>query len=80
MTADGYRSEIREADGSFEATARIVDADSSSDDERIVEAALRPKRLAEFPGQPRVRDQLGLVRLTTSCCRGLLDWARPPWP
>ena len=61
MTADGYRSEIREADGSFEATARIVDADSSSDDERIVEAALRPKRLAEFPGQPRVRDQLGLV-------------------
>ncbi len=27
----------------------------------MVEAALRPRRLAEFPGQPRVRDQLGLV-------------------
>jgi Holliday junction DNA helicase RuvB len=31
------------------------------DDEGTVEAALRPRRLAEFPGQPRVRDQLGLV-------------------
>ncbi len=33
----------------------------ASDDDRLVEAALRPKRLSEFPGQPRVRDQLGLV-------------------
>ncbi|MGL4744945.1 MAG: Holliday junction branch migration DNA helicase RuvB, partial [Dermatophilaceae bacterium] len=32
-----------------------------ADDERVVEAALRPRRLAEFPGQVRVRDQLGLV-------------------
>jgi Holliday junction DNA helicase RuvB len=55
-----FRSEIRESDGSLEATARVVDA-GGDDDERIVEAALRPKRLAEFPGQPRVRDQLGLV-------------------
>lgn len=29
--------------------------------EKDIEAALRPKRLAEFHGQPRVRDQLGLV-------------------
>ena len=57
---EGFRSEIRESDGSLEATARVVDA-GGDDDERIVEAALRPKRLAEFPGQPRVRDQLGLV-------------------
>ncbi|MEO6997606.1 MAG: Holliday junction branch migration DNA helicase RuvB [Terracoccus sp.] len=50
-------------DGSFEATARIVDAstDRTDDDERYVEAALRPKRLDDFPGQTRVKDQLGLV-------------------
>jgi len=30
-------------------------------DERAAEAALRPASLAEFNGQPRVRDQLGLV-------------------
>jgi Holliday junction DNA helicase RuvB len=48
------------ADGSFEATARIVDAGSDTD-ERQVEAALRPKRLDDFPGQTRVREQLGLV-------------------
>ncbi|HSU74547.1 MAG TPA: Holliday junction branch migration DNA helicase RuvB [Terrabacter sp.] len=47
-------------DGSFDATARIVDA-AGDTDERQVEAALRPKRLDEFPGQTRVRDQLGLV-------------------
>ncbi|HYN30210.1 MAG TPA: Holliday junction branch migration DNA helicase RuvB [Dermatophilaceae bacterium] len=38
----------------------MVDA-GGTDDDRAVEAALRPRRLAEFPGQPRVRDQLGLV-------------------
>ncbi|WP_235498985.1 Holliday junction branch migration DNA helicase RuvB [Knoellia sp. Soil729] len=57
---DGRRGE-RYSDGSLDATARIVDAGADSDDERVVEAALRPKRLAEFPGQARVRDQLGLV-------------------
>ena len=48
------------ADGSWEATARVVDP-SGLDRERQVEAALRPRRLAEFPGQTRVRDQLALV-------------------
>jgi len=43
-----------------EATARIVDA-GGDDDERRVEAALRPRRLSEFPGQTRVCDQLALV-------------------
>ncbi|KGN32005.1 Holliday junction DNA helicase RuvB [Knoellia flava TL1] len=68
----GFRSDIVESDGSddgawraddgsLDATARIVDAGADSDDERVVEAALRPKRLAEFPGQTRVRDQLSLV-------------------
>ncbi len=47
-------------DGSWEATARVVDA-RGDDGERQVEAGLRPRRLAEFPGQTRVRDQLGLV-------------------
>jgi holliday junction DNA helicase RuvB len=56
--ADG--SYDAQADGSYEATARVVDA-AGSDDDRLVEAALRPKRLSEFPGQPRVREQLGLV-------------------
>lgn len=84
---EGFRSEIRESDGSLEATARVVDA-GGDDDERIVEAALRPKRLAEFPGQPRVRDQLGLVLqaasseaalLITCCSPDLRDWARRRW-
>ena len=47
-------------EASFEATARIVDA-GGDDDERRIEAALRPRRLSEFPGQTRVCDQLGLV-------------------
>ena len=49
----------RWADGSFDATARVVDAhlDESTDpDERQVEVALRPKRLDDFPGQDRVRE------------------------
>ncbi|GAA1896965.1 Holliday junction branch migration DNA helicase RuvB [Lapillicoccus jejuensis] len=47
-------------DGSYDATARVVDP-VGDEGERQVEAALRPKRLEEFPGQPRVRDQLALV-------------------
>lgn len=49
-----------EEDGSFDATARVVDA-RPDDHDRQVEAALRPRRLADFPGQTRVRDQLALV-------------------
>jgi Holliday junction DNA helicase RuvB len=42
---------------------RLVSAVISPGDaeEQAAEAALRPKRLAEFIGQPRVRDQLSLV-------------------
>ncbi len=47
-------------DGSWDATARVVDP-VGDEGERQVEAALRPRRLDEFPGQPRVRDQLALV-------------------
>ena len=59
MASDGFASEIYE-DSSLDATARVVDAGSDAD-ERTVEAALRPRRLSEFPGQTRVCDQLGLV-------------------
>ncbi len=51
-------------DGSIDATARIVDPGAqvgADGDERQIEAALRPKRLRDFPGQTRVRDQLSLV-------------------
>jgi Holliday junction DNA helicase RuvB len=57
--ADGFSSEVYE-DDSFEATSRVVDAGSDAD-ERQVEVALRPRRLSEFTGQTRVRDQLSLV-------------------
>ena len=67
MSEDGFSSEIRvaedqsrEGDGSYDATARIVDGGSTEED-GVVEAALRPRRLADFPGQPKVREQLGLV-------------------
>lgn len=57
--ADGFSSEMFE-DSSVDATARVVDAEGDAD-ERTVEAALRPRRLSEFTGQTRVRDQLSLV-------------------
>ncbi len=60
VAAVGFSSELQEADGSYDATARVVDA-VGTDDDKVVEAALRPRRLSEFPGQTRVRDQLGLV-------------------
>ena len=56
----GGSQAARADDGSLDATARIIDA-ARADDDRAVEAALRPRRLADFPGQPRVRAQLGLV-------------------
>ena len=48
-------------------TSTLADAD-----ERDIEGALRPKRLAEFIGQARVREQLSLI-LTSALRRG-----RPP--
>ncbi len=47
---------------------RIVEAAAQSDD-RGIEGALRPTALAEFVGQPRVKDQLGLL-LTAARQRG----------
>ena len=58
----GFSVEVNEADTSADPmeTARVLDT-AGSDDERVVEAALRPRRLAELTGQTRVRDQLDLV-------------------
>ena len=51
--------------GSVSGSERLVDPgleiEGGADDERQVEAALRPRSLAEFIGQHRVREQLGLV-------------------
>ena len=41
-------------------------------DERVIEGALRPKRLDDFVGQPRVREQLNLL------LRSALRRGRPP--
>ena len=39
---------------------RLIDAGSASRQEEALERALRPKRLADYTGQHKVRDQLGL--------------------
>lgn len=44
-----------------EAHVRSLTAAEAEGDERVVEAALRPRTLDEVVGQVRVRDQLGLV-------------------
>jgi len=54
-------------DGGSEVVSALADAD-----EREIEGALRPKRLAEFTGQARVREQLSLI-LQSALRRG-----RPP--
>ncbi|MFC0040106.1 Holliday junction branch migration DNA helicase RuvB [Actinomadura rayongensis] len=40
---------------------RLMDSGAEGPDEEVIEAALRPKRLDDFVGQERVREQLGLV-------------------
>src|SRR5579859_4815059 len=60
----------RDADGAG-GTGGVVSALAGAD-ERDIEGALRPKRLAEFTGQARVREQLSLI-LQSALRRG-----RPP--
>ena len=57
----------REAEDAPGMVSALADAD-----ERVIESALRPKRLAEFTGQARVREQLSLI-LQSALRRG-----RPP--
>ncbi|HEY6479404.1 MAG TPA: AAA family ATPase, partial [Streptosporangiaceae bacterium] len=54
-------------DAGDEIVSPLADAD-----ERVIETALRPKRLSEFVGQARVREQLSLI-LQSALRRG-----RPP--
>ena len=54
-------------DGAFDG-AEVLDAEAN-EIERAAETALRPRRLAEFVGQPVVRDQLSLL-LDASMARG----------
>ena len=61
----------RVPDPMSEPTEDLVDPMPAAD-ERDVEASLRPRRLAEFVGQPKVREQLQLV-LESALRRG-----RPP--
>src|ERR1700744_1765163 len=73
MTGDETLRQAEEAElarrvqGGDDITSTLADAD-----DRAVEAALRPKRLTDFTGQQRVRDQLSLI-LTSALRRG-----RPP--
>src|ERR1700730_9740908 len=76
MTEDGALRRAEEAelaarrgrqDGGDELVSPLADAD-----ERVIESALRPKRLTEFVGQARVREQLSLI-LQSALRRG-----RPP--
>src|ERR1700733_2862256 len=46
----------RAGDGAQDVVSALADAD-----ERVIESALRPKRLTEFTGQARVREQLSLI-------------------
>src|ERR1700748_1942831 len=57
----------RRVQGGDDIVSPLADAD-----ERAIETALRPKRLTEFTGQARVREQLSLI-LTSALRRG-----RPP--
>ncbi|MEU7317149.1 Holliday junction branch migration DNA helicase RuvB [Streptomyces sp. NPDC007083] len=51
---------------------RLVDAEVDGD-EQAVEAALRPKQLGEFIGQPKVREQLDLVLRAARARGGTAD-------
>src|SRR3712207_3851373 len=53
-------TELTAAELEYVASRALVDA-AASDDERAVEAALRPRNLDEVVGQERVREQLSLV-------------------
>ena len=73
-------------DGSFEATARVVDARPDEHD-RQVEVALRPRRPADFGPDPSASScrwsskPLAAVgpHRTTSCSRVPPGWARRRW-
>ena len=60
------------------------------EEERSLEATVRPRRLDEFAGQERIKENLGILidaapasgpsRSTTSCSTARRAWARRRWP
>src|ERR1700750_3170027 len=70
MTGDETLRQAEEAElarrvqGGDDIVSPLADAD-----ERVIESALRPKRLTDFTGQARVREQLSLI-LTSALRRG----------
>ncbi len=63
MSGDETRGPAAPVDGSYDVTAGLLDghADPADIEELAAEQALRPRRLEEFPGQPKVREQLDLM-------------------
>ena len=93
---DGLDALARAEDTELAARRRVMGRDAqdapgmvsalADADERVIESALRPRRLTEFTGQARVREQLSLIRpapcgaaghRTTCCCPARPAWARP---
>ncbi len=60
MSMPNARGRSSAPDDEVDDLNRLV-ATGAAEEERQVEAALRPRRLADFPGQTRVREQLGLL-------------------
>jgi holliday junction DNA helicase RuvB len=54
-------ADVRGGPAGGEGAAGPVVSPLADADDRVIESALRPKRLADFVGQQRVRDQLSLV-------------------
>ena len=59
------------------------------DDDLVFEAGLRPKRLDEFVGQRKIKENLSVFieaarrrgeALDHVLLYGRRDWGRPPWP
>src|SRR5438105_13636672 len=72
MTGDETLRQAEEAELARRVQGDDIVSPLADADERAIETALRPKRLTEFTGQARVREQLSLI-LTSALRRG-----RPP--
>lgn len=60
-STEGARAGTGGATDASDQRSDLVSGAAEDGDERVIEAALRPKRLDEFIGQERVREQLSLV-------------------
>ena len=80
-------SELDEAELAYMAARPVTDVEADGE-ERVVEAALRPRTLAEVVGQDRVCEQLSLLLEAARARQRVPDhvllsgppgWGRPPW-